>query len=70
MNIPPPDSPIWKLARVTVLGTLFIIGAHVWYLNGWSQEDFKTLVMLIGGSLGFDFLKKSITGPRKEEGDR
>jgi hypothetical protein len=65
--IRPPDSPIWKLARIAVIGTLFIIGAHVWYKNGWSPEDFKTLVMLIGGSLGFDMAKKAITNSTNEE---
>ena len=66
MNVPPPDSPIWKLLRTVVIGVLFIVGAHVWYRNGWSPDDFKSLAMLLAGSLGFDVLKQTITKPKNE----
>jgi len=66
MNAQQHSEKMWDVARIAVLGTLFIVGAHVWYRNGWSPDDFKSLAMLIGGSLGFDALKNAVT---KKESD-
>jgi hypothetical protein len=63
MQVPPNGSPIWSIARIAVLGTIFIVSAHVWYLNGWGVGDFRTLVGLVLTSYGFDKVKNTLTKP-------
>ena len=69
MNVPPNGSPFWSIARIAVLGTLFIVSAHVWYLNGWGAGDFRTLVGLALGSYGFDKVKNTLIQKSTTDGE-
>ncbi len=53
--IPPSEHVCWKVITVLGLPTLYIIGAHVYFHNGWSHDDFKGLSQQIIGAVTFVF---------------
>ena len=65
-NLPPSDHVVWKLARLVILGTLFIVGANFAYANGWSKSDLVPLLTLLVGVGGFDQVKAMVASKSKE----
>jgi len=61
MQIPPSDHVVWKLARLLILGVLFLAGASLAYNNGLSKADLLPLLSLLAGVGGFDAIKSAIT---------
>ena len=49
MYLPPSEHIVWKLLAVAILGALYIFCANVYFKNGWSEADFKTLTTQTGG---------------------
>ena len=52
MQIPANDSPFWKILTYIVVGAILCIMLALSYKNGWSQQDFITLVATLAGLFG------------------
>ena len=61
MTLPPSDHVIYKLARLVIVGVLFIGGASFAYNNGISKADLLPLLSLLAGVGGFDAVKTLLT---------
>ena len=66
MTLPPSDHVVWKLARLVIVGLLFLGGASFAYNNGLSKADLLPLLTLIAGVGGFDAVKSAITAKKDE----
>lgn len=67
--MPNSDHVIWKLARLLVVGGLFITCANMAYKNGWSKNDLLPLLTIIGGLGGFDALKQQVAPKPEARGE-
>jgi hypothetical protein len=36
-----------KLLLLLIVSVSYIVGAHIWFKNGWDQNDFKALIQNI-----------------------
>jgi len=61
MQLPPSDHVIYKLARLLIVGVLFIGVASFAYNNPVSKADIIPLLSLLAGVGGFDAIKDAVT---------
>lgn len=61
MTLPPSDHIIWKLARVVIVGVLFLACAELAYANGLTKADIVPLITILGGLGAFDSVKQMLT---------
>lgn len=61
MNFPPKDSPVWPIVRAFVVGLPLCLFLAFNYHNGWSTNDWTTVVGVLAPLGVFDFLARFIT---------
>jgi len=53
-----PESPLWPIARLAVVGTITICAVSLGYKDGWvTRSDLPVVLAIAGSLLGFDFAK-------------
>ncbi|NCX55910.1 MAG: hypothetical protein EBW87_01735 [Burkholderiaceae bacterium] len=62
MNFPPKDSPFWPIARSVVVGTFLCAFLALNYHNGWSANDWVTLIGVLTPMGIFDAIKRFVAG--------
>lgn len=62
MNFPPKDSPFWPIARAFVVGFPLCGFLAFNYHNGWSANDWVTLIGVLTPMGIFDAIKRFVAG--------
>lgn len=64
----PANHPVWKLARLIVVGVI-LLGCLAFVYAGLDQRDLITLIATLAGLGGYDLLKAKVTKPKDHSTD-
>jgi hypothetical protein len=61
MQLPPSDHQVWKILRLTVVGTIMTVLCSFLYKNGFDKKDIVLIAMTLLGLGGYDVAKMQLT---------
>jgi len=65
--IPANDSPFWHVLMVAVVGSMLTGLLAFGYKNGWSNQDYITVISTVGTIVGVLLTKYFVAPPAKKD---